>query len=141
MIEIDVLHFKAHIRKNHGGVGSVMHDKSLKPRSVSPPCQQLIAEAEKELVEDNPQASSRLGIQALPHSGGEPVTEAVKHYRRIPAILNRKRYNEGQDLKDSVPFYCPHCNFSSDLQLVIGDHVVIEHMNEHIKRNAQICPN
>ena len=34
-------------------------------------------------------------------------------------------------------FHCPHCDFKADDQLLMGDHVVINHVKEHISRNAK----
>ena len=36
-------------------------------------------------------------------------------------------------------FYCPytHCYFNSDSQIKTGDHVMLNHIDEHIERNAQ----
>ena len=34
-------------------------------------------------------------------------------------------------------FHCPYCDFKADDQLLMGDHVVINHVKEHISRNAK----
>ena len=81
---------KTHIQKNHGGLGTAIHEASLKPRPV----------------------------------------------RHIPRILNRFRH-QVQEEATKVPFYCPYCDFKSESQIEIGDHSALNHVAEHINRNAQ----
>ena len=38
---------------------------------------------------------------------------------------------------DCYFFHCPYCDFKADDQLFMGDHVVINHIKEHISSNAQ----
>ena len=111
-----------HIQKNHAGVGTVIHNTELKPRPVSPPS---VKEADEELVSDNSQTTTTFNIQDWSSLKG----------RRIPSILKRKKIQEKEG--DVVPFFCPYCDFNSDSQIDMGDHVVLNHMEEHISRNAQ----
>ena len=66
-------------------------------------------------------------------SGATRGRSTLKTSRRIPRILNRSR-NQADKL---VLFHCPHCEFNSDSQMKIGDHVMLNHLDQHIERNAQ----
>ena len=126
----------AHIQKNHGGVGTVIHNTQLKPRPVSPPSEeQVVNEANNELVDNEFQSLSSKNIQYLSSSKGDTWTNKSSE-RRIPSILKRKR-NQDKEEDDVVPFFCPYCDFNSDSQIGMGDHVVLNHMEDHIMRNAQ----
>ena len=125
-----------HIQKNHGGVGAVIHNTQLKPRPVSPPSEQVA----QDLASDDHQTINRLQVQILPKSGSETNTLSPKiSDKRVPAILKPAilKRPKHQIEEDIVPFCCPYCDFSSDAQVDMGDHVVLNHMNEHISRNAQ----
>ena len=127
---------QTHIQKNHGGSGAVIHDASLKPRSVSPPAQNLTEGS----ITDDQASEDSLDIP----SGSTRRTYSQKTIRHIPRILNRSRHQEAEEEEDThalvVPFYCPYCDFNSDSQIEIGDHVVLNHVAEHIQRNAQPPP-
>ena len=124
---------QTHIQKNHGGSGAVIHDASLKPRSVSPPAQNS---TEGSITEDQASEDSL----DMP-SGSTRRTYSQKTIRHIPRILNRSRHQEAEEEEDThapvVPFYCPYCDFASYSQMKIGDHVVDNHVDENIERNAQ----
>merc|ERR1712141_574907 len=59
------------------------------------------------------------------------------------AIGDEEQTDELDDVSDEANleeryFHCPYCdNFKSEEQIVIGDHVVINHSKEHIARNSQ----
>ena len=119
--------FQAHIQKNHGGKGSVIHDTNLKPKIVSPPPPEVTTEIQFEASETIENHISSMEIDNEEHNEFNKILDEEN--------LEEERY-----------FHCPYCdNFKSENQLVIGDHVVINHSKEHIARNAkppetQECP-
>lgn len=110
----------AHIQKNHGGDGAVIHDTNLKPKTVSPPPPS----------ENTDQMLENLENQDLMNSDNENQTELRSDNTDMSSfdekIISEERY-----------FHCPHCDYKADDQLLMGDHVVINHVKEHISRNAK----
>ena len=52
-----------------------------------------------------------------------------------PLAFDEKETNK-QISDDCYFFHCPHCDdFKAEDQLLMGDHVVINHVKEHISRN------
>ena len=102
-------------------MGTVIHDVSLKPRAVSPP-------TTPDAFEDK---TEKLPNPTLSEMSASSKTTG----RRVPSILNRSRHEPPGE--KAMPFYCPYCDFQSDSQIDIGDHVVLNHADEHIQRNAQ----
>ena len=67
-------------------------------------------------------------------SGATRGTSSLKTCRRIPRAWNRSRNQVAEEI---TLFYCPYCDFASYSQMKIGDHVVDNHVDENIERNAQ----
>ena len=148
--------FQAHIQKNHGGVGAVIHDTNLKPRPVSPPPPEVIMQARKEKeIEarrkrdaDEIQRNATIGIDALPNLNPEQVqpdfpmvtpktNKCVIYEAAGTDLTNMHTRTLESKMEDEAAFYCPHCDFSADKQIVMGDHVVLSHAMAHIARNSK----
>ena len=91
-------------------MGAVIHDTNLKPRTVSPPPTEFIMQSLEETVDNT----------ELLESGDD-----------------EDQYDQVED-QDENYFHCPYCeDFKTDDQILIGDHVIINHRKEHIARNSQ----
>ena len=98
-------------------------------------------EARRKRDADEIQRNATIGIDALPNLNPEHVQPDV------PVMTPKCVISEaaGTDLtntleskmEDEVAFYCPHCDFTADRQIVMGDHVVLSHTMAHIARNAR----
>lgn len=160
----------SHIEKNHGGIGSVIHDTTLKPRPVSPLEQDLFIQAQNEMAEQNMEDEdsdlgrpATIGIDALPDRDQsqlqinfpELAPESNKLHVSSKIITPFMQQSEGEDVEnlmtaesdteeeeeeelEGFTFHCPFCEFNSDNQIVIGDHVILNHVKEQATRNAKI---
>ena len=45
---------------------------------------------------------------------------------------------EEEEEEEEFTFHCPFCEFNSDNQIMIGDHVILNHVKEQATRNAKI---
>jgi hypothetical protein len=167
--------FQAHIAKNHGSVGAVIHDTNLKPRNVSPPPPEVIMQAKREMQVAKDKAialqqqqsgiggssphTTHISIDALPNERPQnnqiqfQLPELAPKTNKIQVSFPEQRSTMANTkirilapapkpnivVMASVPgFYCPHCDFKSDVQTIMGDHVVLNHVEEHIARNARV---
>ena len=158
----------AHIEKNHGGIGEVLHDPNLKPRPVSPPAPEVMIQAKKDSIEyhDGIDRIDNLTGMDTDEIGTELSETASKQHTKLkvkiknphkfkpptPVIMeqmeNTEPSNETSDESESDEevddseaffFHCPYCEFKSDIQITICDHVIINHTEKHIARNAQMA--
>ena len=164
------IYLQSHIEKNHGGIGSVIHDTTLKPRPVSPLEQDLFIQAQNEMAEQNMEDEdsdlgrpATIGIDALPDRDQsqlqinfpELAPESNKLHVSSKIITPFMQQSEGEDVEnlmtaesdteeeeeeelEGFTFHCPFCEFNSDNQIVIGDHVILNHVKEQATRNAKI---
>lgn len=148
----------SHIEKNHGGKGTVIHDTNLRPRPVSPPPPEVLLRAKEESFV---QKAATIGIDALPEDENQQVKlnlpEIAPKTNKLRIAMpktNKKRTNsliekskertinhevtsEAEE-EEHFFFHCPYCDFKSDIQIIIGDHVVLNHVELHIARNAKV---
>ena len=141
-----------------------IHDINLRPRPVSPPPPEVLLQAKEESLIKK--AATTIGIDALPEDENQQVKlnlpEIAPKTNKLRIALpktNKKRTNsliekskertldnevsskaEKEEEKEEELFYfhCPYCDFKSDIQIIIGDHVVLNHVELHIARNAKV---
>ena len=163
------MYLQSHIEKNHGGIGSVIHDTNLRPRPVSPPDQELFIQAQNEMTEQNIEDEdsvdlgrpATIGIDALPDRDQSqlqinypelaPKTNKLHISSKIATPFSMLQSEDEEDLEnlmtaesdseeeeEEFTFHCPFCEFNSDNQIMIGDHVILNHVKEQATRNAKI---
>ena len=157
---------QSHIEKNHGGIGTVIHDTNLRPRPVSPPDPELLIQGQREMAEQNIEDEdldlgrpATIGIDALPDRDQSqlqinfpelaPKTNKLHNSSKIATPFMHQSEEEEEDLENFVTaesdceeeeftFHCPFCEFNSDNQIIIADHVILNHVKEQTTRNAKI---
>ena len=68
----------------------------------------------------------------------EEQTELRSGDGLVDSLLDFDEKNNKLISDECYFFHCPHCeDFKADDQLLMGDHVVINHVKEHISRNAK----
>ena len=154
----------AHIEKNHGGIGEVLYDPNMRPRPVSPPAPEVIMQAKKDITADYDDVSTSFsGMDTdeqseIDSAGTAPQSTKIKIRvpqkckPPIPVIMegmenteisndmsdDESESDEEVDANEEFFFHCPYCEFKSDIQITICDHVIINHTEKHIARNAQL---
>ena len=82
---------------------------------------------------DNSQSQS----QIFRYHELEEQTELRSGDGQVDSLLDFDEKNNKLISDECYFFHCPYCDFKADDQLLMGDHVVINHVKEHISRNAK----
>ena len=123
---VEIFHyFQAHINKNHGGLGTVIHDTNMRPKPVSPPPFQGL-QTEQESAEKEETALD-----------GEMKNISNEEIPPDEEMKNLSKEETPPDEETKTCFHCPYCDFEADSQINMGDHVVLNHAKDHITRNSQ----
>lgn len=119
-------------------------------------------EASKRQQQEEDHRPETIGIDALPSEKAQqvqisfpelaPKTNKIKvmiapSAKRVtqtqvvtpagPTVIASPQRDRDEPVDCGVQFYCPHCDFKAVTQIAMGDHVVLNHHEAHIARNAK----
>lgn len=110
----------SHIEKSHGGIGAVIHNADLKPKSVSPPPPEVLKAALEA-------AQFKRG-PTLWGTSSNPVP--IMNMPDMPLPQD----NNSDSNEDDDAFVCPHCDFTAGTQIDMGEHVMTNHRVEQVAK-------